>query len=109
MLTDVRALRVNRGDRVIEVKITVIKAKKFRNLEDRPLNTGSTVIMVNEKKGEGGGGSRESLCNITYIPRDSSVCGLHSKLHVGKDNSGNFHQPTHSRSRNPNRNIHQGI
>ena len=29
MLTDVRALRVNRGDRVIEVKITVIKAKNF--------------------------------------------------------------------------------
>ena len=55
MLTDVRALRVNRGDRVIEVKITVIKAKKFRNLEDRPLNTGSTVVMVNEKKGEGEG------------------------------------------------------
>ena len=53
MLTDVRALRVNRGDRVIEVKITVIKAKKFRNLEGRPLNTGSTVVMVNEKKGEG--------------------------------------------------------
>ena len=108
MLTDVRALRVNRGDRVIEVKITVIKAKTFRNLEDRPLNTGSTVIMVNEKR-VGGGGSRESLCNITYIPRDSSVCGLHSKLHVVKDNSRNFHQPTHSRSRNPNRNIHQGI
>ena len=54
MLTDVRALRVNRGDRVIEVKITVIKAKTFRNLEDRPLNTGSTVIMVNEKRVGGG-------------------------------------------------------
>ena len=70
MLTDVRALRVNRGDRVIEVKITVIKAKTFRNLEDRPLNTGSTVIMVNEKRVGGGVGN---LCVILPISRGTAV------------------------------------
>ena len=71
MLTDVRALRVNRGDRVIEVKITVIKAKTFRNLEDRPLNTGSTVIMVNEKRV--GGGEVGNLCVILPISRGTAV------------------------------------
>ena len=71
MLTDVRALRVNRGDRVIEVKITVIKAKTFRNLEDRPLNTGSTVIMVNEKRV--GGGGVGNLCVILPISRGTAV------------------------------------
>ena len=72
MLTDVRALRVNRGNRVIEVKITVIKAKTFRNLEDRPLNTGSTVIMVNEKR-VGGGGGVGNLCVILPISRGTAV------------------------------------